>query len=100
MLDRIMSSLKQDEAPADLSDPLQALWWLKKGNLELGPEWEKAHEICQSSEGTRAYDLVHGLAHWIELDLANADYWYRRAGGQRSGSDTGQEWQRLVAELG
>lgn len=101
MIDRIVSSLDVDEAPPDdLSDPLKALWWLKKGKLMLGAEWDKAHEICQSAEGTRSYDLVHGLAHWIEGDLANADYWYRRAGGQRPGSDIAGEWQRLVAELG
>lgn len=99
-IDRIVSSLAEDDAPSELSDPLRALWWLKKGKLETGSEWNRAHEICQSAEGTRSYDLVHGLAHWIEGDFANADYWYRRAGARRAGSDTGEEWQRLVAELG
>ncbi len=49
-----------------LSPPQQALWWLKKGGFKLGPEWDKAHAICQTAEGTFEYDLVHALAHWIE----------------------------------
>ena len=40
------------EPPAALAPPLQALWWLKKGGLATGPEWERAHEICQAAEGT------------------------------------------------
>ena len=40
------------EPPATLSPPLQALWWLKKGGLATGPEWERAHAICQTAEGT------------------------------------------------
>ncbi len=99
MIDTIVSSLSQAVPPAELSGPLKALWWLKKGELKLGPEWEKAHEICQSAEGIPAYDIVHGLAHWIEGDLANADYWFRRAGSQRGGSGIEREWQRLAAGL-
>lgn len=99
MIDQLISRLNEPDAPAEVSEPLKALWWLKKGGLETGAEWDKAHEICQTAEGTAAYDVVHGLAHWIEGDLANADYWYRRAGEQRTGSDIGKEWQRLVAEM-
>ncbi len=99
MIDHLTSRLNEPDAPDELPEPLRALWWLKKGGLEIGTEWDRAHEICQTAEGTPAYDLVHGLAHWIEGDLANADYWYRRAGGQRTGSDIGEEWQRLVGEL-
>jgi hypothetical protein len=51
--------------PSGLTVPQQALWWLKKGGLAMGPEWEKAHALCQQAEGTREYDLVHALAHWI-----------------------------------
>ncbi len=46
----------------------------------LGPEWEKAHELCQMQEGDLAHDRVHALAHWIEGDESNASYWYRRTG--------------------
>ena len=31
-------------------------------------------------EGVAEFDWVHALLHWIEADMGNADYWYRRAG--------------------
>ncbi len=69
-----------EEPDASLSVPLQALWWLKQGSFKMGPEWEKAHNLCQQDEGNPAHDLVHALAHWIEGDSANAAYWYARVG--------------------
>ena len=84
--------------PAGLSVPQQALWWLKKGGLAMGPEWNKAHALCQQSEGTREYDLVHALAHWIEGDDSNAAYWYGQVGGERAGTIK-EEWQRVAALL-
>jgi hypothetical protein len=83
-------------APTHFSPPLQALWHLKEGAFTLGPDWDKAHAICQTAEGTYEYDLVHALAHWIEGDAPNRNYWYRRAGGvaQRAGSIEA-EWERI-----
>ena len=49
----LAASLDADAPPDGLSPPLAALWWLKKGGLGTGPEWERAHEICQSREGDR-----------------------------------------------
>jgi len=95
----ILTGLELEVPPEDLTEPLKALWWLKKGNLRVGPEWRQAHEICQDSEGVREYDLVHGLAHLIEGDVWNADYWYRRASEKRSGDNVGEEWERLVFKL-
>src|SRR5690606_23025885 len=43
----IFTSLDWSEPPKDMSKPLQALWWLKKGELRVGPEWEQAHGIVQ-----------------------------------------------------
>ena len=91
-------SLNENAPPDTLSPPLQALWWLKKGGLAMGPEWKKAHELCQTAEGDRAYDLVHALAHWIEGDAGNSAYWYRQVGGHRA-ADIKTEWQRIVSEL-
>ena len=59
-----------------------------------------AHATCQGGEGERGCDLVHALAHWIEGDLGNADYWYRRVGDRRPGGDVAAEWRRLVTDLG
>jgi hypothetical protein len=80
------------------SPPAQALWWLKAGEFRLGPHWEKAHAICQTAEGTLDYDRVHALAHWIEGDETNTDYWYRRTGEIRAVS-IAAEWERLAAIL-
>lgn len=85
-------------APPALSVPLQALWWLKKGNLGLGLEWDKAHALCQLNEGDYAHDLVHALAHWIEGDMGNADYWYRRVGENRA-ANLSAEWERITRVL-
>ena len=89
----------EDAPPPGFGPAGAALWWLGRGGLRTGPDWERAHAICQDRQGEAAADLVHGLAHWIEGDLANADYWYRRA-GRRRGGDLSAEWQRLAAELG
>ncbi len=84
---------------ADLSKPLQALWWLKKGELRAGPEWEQAHDICVSGEGHQPFDWVHALVHWIEADLGNADYWYRQAGTRRAKPSVAAEWEYMVEKL-
>ena len=99
MLDLINASLDQPEPPRDMTKPLQALWWLKKGGLKVGPEWDEAHYICQAMEGVKAFDWVHALAHWIEADFGNADYWYRRAGERRTKPSVAEEWAYMVEVL-
>lgn len=98
MKNAIPWSFVEDVPPDALSPPLQALWWLKKGGLAMGKDWQKAHDLCQTGEGEDAYDLVHALVHWIEGDKTNAAYWYRRVGGQRA-ADIKTEWQRIASEL-
>ena len=34
--------------PDDLNPPQRALWWLRAGGLTVGPDWARAHEICQT----------------------------------------------------
>jgi hypothetical protein len=97
---RFLASLSDDAPPDGLSPPLEALWWLRKGGLAVGADWERAHEICQAGEGSPDYDAVHALAHWIEGDRANADYWYRRAGRRPGAADVAGEWEHLVSALG
>jgi hypothetical protein len=93
-----LSVLTADHLDTGLTEPLQALWWLRKGGLALGPEWEKAHELCQRHEGDHAYDLVHALAHWIEGDMGNAGYWYRRVKRSRAAS-VEAEWNAIAEQL-
>jgi hypothetical protein len=92
------AALEGDTLPSHLSAPLRALWWLKKGKLVMGPEWEKAHQLCQQDEGDYAHDLVHALVHWIEGDSFNSGYWYRRAGDKRAATIP-EEWERIATKL-
>ncbi|SLN36072.1 hypothetical protein PSA7680_01719 [Pseudoruegeria aquimaris] len=90
----------QAEAPPDgLAPALAALWWLRKGAFRTGPAWERAHEICQAAEGEPGHDLVHGLAHLVEGDLFNADYWYGRAGTPRLSRLPEEEWSNVCRAL-
>ena len=67
----------------------------------MGPEWQKAHMICQQDEGEFAHYLVHALCHWIEGDLGNRDYWYRRVGRDWTPAATiAAEWEKVQARLG
>jgi hypothetical protein len=70
--------LSSTSPPEDFSPPQQALWWLKKGDLKLGPEWETAHNICQSAEGDKTHDWIHALCH------RSGKTWRIRSGSQRT----------------
>jgi hypothetical protein len=59
--------------PADVSPALRALWHDAHG------DWDKAHACSQEDEGP-AGPWVHAYLHRKEGDLANARYWYTRAG--------------------
>ena len=82
-----------------MSEPQEALRLLKQGGLRLGPDWQAAHEICQRREGTRDYDLVHALCHWIEGDIANRDYWYRRVTPWVRAATMEDEWQAVTLSV-
>lgn len=86
--------------PRDVSLPQQALWWLKQGGFKLGAEWDAAHAICQTAEGTHDYDVVHALAHWIEGDIGNRDYWYARVGKPQRADTIAAEWERISRLVG
>lgn len=57
--------------------------------LESG-DWEAAHRIVQDDPSELAA-WAHGIVHLMEGDLANAGYWYRRAGRPLPGSEQLQE---------
>jgi hypothetical protein len=96
-MDRTFEDFTADAPPAGLSPALEALWWLGKGGLAQGPEWQRAHALTQG--GSAGCDRVHALVHWIEGDDANADYWWRRAGSGPQGADIEAEWAHQVAVL-
>ena len=74
---------------------LKSLDLLKSGNLQVGPDMDAAHEICQEHEGSPLFDWVHALIHRIEGDDGNAAYWYRRAGRTRHAGSVEEEWRTI-----
>ncbi|MEP1934224.1 MAG: hypothetical protein ABJN98_05775 [Roseibium sp.] len=99
MSDQAQMDVSTATPPDDFSTPLKALWWLKKGDMKLGAEWEKAHNICQSAEGDKTHDWIHGLCHLIEGDHGNASYWFRRAGKPSDNRDTLKIWEDIAIAL-
>lgn len=85
-------SLLNDSPPGHLSAPLLALWWDAKGN------WQGAHEAAQSGEDADSA-WVHAYLHRKEGDLANAGYWYRRAGKPMPKIPLKDEWSAIAAAL-
>jgi hypothetical protein len=59
--------------PAAAGPALSALWYEAHG------DWARAHACAQEDEG-RPGAWVHAYLHRKEGDLANARYWYARAG--------------------
>ena len=86
------SDLQQRPTPEGLPPLLAAMWYLQRG------DWKRAHEIAQALD-TSDGAWVHAHLHRYEGDLANADYWYRRAGQRRSDLPLEAEWQEIVREL-
>jgi hypothetical protein len=86
------SAVADATPPPGLAPPLRALWWDARG------DWNAAHEAAQEGEDADSA-WVHALLHRREGDLANADYWYRRAGRRRPDVTLGQEWAEIATAL-
>lgn len=85
-------SVRQQTPPEGLSAPLVALWWDLKG------DWAQAHTMVDELE-TRDGMAVHAYLHRKEGSLANADYWYARAGRTFHSPALEDEWSALVSGL-
>ena len=83
----------RDSPPAGLIPVLGALWHVRKGN------WDRAHAIVQEHEDNNPCAWVHAHLHRIEGDLANAGYWYRRAGKRMADAALEEEWKALAAHF-
>jgi hypothetical protein len=59
-------------------------------------DWEAAHDIAQSKEGTLIYDHLHAYLHRKEGDDWNAQYWYRRVATTMPKKSLKEEWADLV----
>jgi hypothetical protein len=88
----LKASLAQATPPADLSQPLTALWWVAKG------DWEQAHALAQKTP-TADGAWVHAHIHRVEGDLDNAGYWYGRAGKPASSDALETEWDQIATAL-
>jgi hypothetical protein len=86
------ATLSLDQPPAEASPALAALWHDARGN------WNEAHHAAQGIEDeTGAW--VHAYLHRKEGDLANAAYWYRRAGQPIATDALEEEWTRIAQAL-
>ena len=89
---QFLASLEQETSAVDLPPLLQAIRHGLRG------EWEAAHGIAQSVEGADGA-WVHAWLHRIEGDLANAGYWYRRAGRPAATDSTDAEGRTIARAL-
>jgi hypothetical protein len=85
-------SLTISAPPGNLSVYLQSLWYDAKG------DWNKAHSIIQDIEDKTAA-WIHAYLHRKEGDIANAGYWYRRAGKDSPVNSLEDEWENIVKAL-
>ncbi len=92
-IDSFRKSVSAEQHPSGMTPSLQALWWLLRG------DWARAHECVQQHEGEPDCDRVHAHLHRQEGDLANAGYWYRRAGTTPSKVSLEEEWELLATEM-
>src|SRR3712207_2833633 len=86
------TSLSAGQPPAGLRLVLEALWWAEKG------AWERAHALVQDEAGPEAA-WVHAHLHRVEGDLANAGYWYKRAGRPVASGGLKEERSVIAAAL-
>ena len=94
-IEELLASAQNDSAPpTELSPELTALWHTKANN------WEDAHNIAQEIH-TPMGSWIHALLHLIEGDIANAGYWFRRAGQQprTTPAEIDAEWHAIAAQL-
>jgi len=68
------------------------MWEDAKGN------WSGAHAIAQEIEDSTG-SWIHAYLHRKEGELANAGYWYRRAGKPPAHDALDEEWNRIVSSL-
>ena len=86
--------ISQKSFPNNAPILLQALFHDAQGN------WNAAHNIAQSREGTLLYDRLHAYLHRKEGDIWNANYWYRRAKTDMPNMSLQKEWEILVELFG
>ena len=90
--EQFKSSLAGAAPPAGISLPLQALWWVAKG------DWHRAHRCCQDAHDENGA-WAHAHLHRVEGDASNAAGWYRRAGRTPSTAALNEEWDEIARAM-
>ena len=85
-------SLRDERPPPGIGPALQALWQEARG------DWHAAHALVQAEDDASGA-WVHAYLHRVEGDLANAGYWYRRAGRTVCEAPLREEWSAIVRTL-
>ena len=65
-------------------------------DLARDGHWDESHKLVQAYSDELSC-LIHAYLHWVEGDLGNAGYWYRRAGADMPGNTLEVELARLYA---
>lgn len=91
-IETFKAALLHDNPPPDWSLALQALWHQGKG------DWDRAHQLAQAQDSPEAA-WVHAHLHRPKGDVANASYWYRRAGREPSTAPLDEECAAIAAAL-
>jgi hypothetical protein len=87
---KFMDSIQSGIFPSELGAHARSLWLDGKG------KFDDAHAIVQDLEDAGAA-RIHAYLHRKEGDLANAGYWYRRAGcSMPTTQSLEDEWYALV----
>ena len=87
------ASLTNSEPPQGVHVLLKALWY------DANDDWDAAHEVAQSNEGSKNYDHLHAYLHRKEGDNWNAKYWYTRAKAKVFTGSLQEEWEMLVNQF-
>ncbi len=90
--DAFRASLGHEAPPPGISIALAGLWWDAKG------DWGKAHACAQDQDDALGAAL-HAYLHRKEPDIANARYWYARAGRAMPDGSFEAEWEDLLEVL-
>ena len=85
-------TLSAPTPPDHVGAALTALWHDGRG------DWDLAHRAAQDIDGPDGA-WIHAYLHRKEGDIANAAYWYRRAGRPVASMPLEAEWNAIVSAL-
>ena len=84
--DNILEILRKDRNLSKYNPLVNALYLLALG------DWEEAHKIAMSKEGTPDYDYLHAHLHRVKGDTFNANFWYKKANQELPKLSIDTEW--------